>query len=80
MTGRSAGRPVAVLAASAEVATMLPYLGAIGLLVTAAEPLGATILVLAGYYVVMVLPAVALGAVRAFGPARIDRVLERMSA
>jgi Sap, sulfolipid-1-addressing protein len=71
---------LALLAALAEVATMLPYLGAIGLLATAEVSFAATVAVLAAYCVVMVVPALALFAVRVAGAAWIGRVLERMSA
>lgn len=51
---------LALLAAGLEVATMLPYLGAIGALVVADLAWPTTVAVLAGYCVVMCLPAVML--------------------
>lgn len=43
-----------------EVATMLPYLGAIGMITAASLPLQTVLVVLAGYCVVMILPALVL--------------------
>jgi Sap-like sulfolipid-1-addressing protein len=71
---------LAVLAALAEVATMLPYLGAIGMLATADLAPWQVPPLLAAYCLVMVLPAVALFLLRRFGPAWIERVLERLNA
>lgn len=71
---------LALLAALAEVATMLPYLGAVGLMSSADLPWGQVVALLAGYCLVMITPALILYAVRAFGPAWIDRVLERLNA
>lgn len=51
---------VAVGAGVLELATMLPYLGAIGMLTQAAPPLPQLLAVLAGYCVVMIAPAVVL--------------------
>jgi hypothetical protein len=69
---------LALLAALAEVATMLPYLGAIGLISTAELPDWSIPVLLGGYCMVMILPALALYSLRVFGPARIDRILERL--
>src|SRR5690606_7717293 len=69
---------LALLAALAEVATMLPYLAAIGML-TAADLAGATVaLILAGYCVIMVLPAVGLLVVRLASAERVEPLLQRM--
>ncbi|WP_433388814.1 GAP family protein [Micromonospora sp. KLBMP9576] len=70
---------LALLAALAEVATMLPYLGAVGLLTTSG--LGAVELVglLAGYCLVMVLPAVLLLAARMALPRLVEPVLVRLN-
>lgn len=51
---------VAVGAGVLELATMLPYLGAIGLLTQAALPLPQLLVVLTGYCAVMVAPAIVL--------------------
>jgi Sap-like sulfolipid-1-addressing protein len=83
VTGASTAGAVtglALLAALAEVATMLPYLGAIGMMATADLPGWSVPLLLAGYCVVMVLPALGLFALRSFGPDWIERVLERLNA
>ena len=55
---------VAVLAGLVEVASMLPYLAAVGILVTAGLPPGSQIAILAGYVLVMITPALVLSAVR----------------
>lgn len=71
---------LALGAASLEVATMLPYLAAIGL-ITAAE-LGApqTATLLAGYCLVMIAPAAVLTCLRVVARRRIEPVLQRISA
>jgi hypothetical protein len=69
---------LALAAAAAEVTTMLPYLAAIGLLTTsglAAAPITA---VMAGYCVLMVLPAVLLMAVRLAAGDRVTPLLTRI--
>ncbi|MFD9697958.1 GAP family protein [Lentzea sp. NPDC059081] len=70
---------VALLAGVVELATMLPYLGAIGMM-SAADLRPAEIgLLLAGYCLVMIVPAlVLLGARLALGT-RLDPVLTRIS-
>jgi hypothetical protein len=70
---------LALTAAAAEVSTMLPYLAAIGLLTTAALPAPTVVLVMAGYCVVMILPALVLLAVRLASGRRIVPVLTRLS-
>ena len=63
--GRVAGLAgLALAAAAAEVTTMLPYLAAIGLLTTSELAAGSIALVMAGYCLLMVLPALLLLAVR----------------
>ncbi|GAA2522912.1 GAP family protein [Pilimelia columellifera] len=83
VTGAAAGpgglTGLALLAALAEVATMLPYLGAIGLISTADLPNWSTLILVGGYCVVMILPALALYSLRTAGFARIDRILERLN-
>ncbi|RKN46281.1 GAP family protein [Micromonospora endolithica] len=71
---------LALLAALAEVATMLPYLGAVGLLATSdVSQLGAVGL-LAAYCLVMVLPAILLLAARVAWPTWIEPLLARLNA
>ncbi|MFI1994110.1 GAP family protein [Actinoplanes sp. NPDC020271] len=70
---------LALLAALAEVATMLPYVGAIGMMASAGLPGWSVPLVLAGYCLVMVVPALALLSLRAIGAARVERPLERLN-
>ncbi|MFD5823891.1 GAP family protein [Lentzea sp. NPDC060358] len=70
---------VALLAGVVELATMLPYLGAIGMMSAADLPPAAVGLLLAGYCLVMILPAVVLlGARLALGE-RVDALLTRIS-
>ena len=72
---------LALLAAGLEVATMLPYLGAIGALVVADLAWPTTVAVLAGYCVVMCLPAVMLaGGGRLLAHRWIDPLLQRLNA
>lgn len=56
---------VALLAVGLEVATMFPYLGAIGLMSQHGPGFPTVLLLLAGYCMVMVVPAAALTAARA---------------
>lgn len=82
MSGQRPGGALVALALGAavlEVATMLPYLGAIGLLATADLGLGARTLMLAGYCLVMVAPALVLLAARWLAHDRIEPVLRRIS-
>ncbi|WP_329103991.1 GAP family protein [Micromonospora sp. NBC_01699] len=63
MTGEGSSKALVALALTAvtlEAATMLPYLAAIGLLSAAELALPLTVAVLAGYCLVMVLPALVL--------------------
>jgi Sap-like sulfolipid-1-addressing protein len=71
---------LALLAALAEVATMLPYLGAIGMLSTADLPWWSMVATLAGYCVVMVVPAMALFALRVAGASWLEPLLGRLNA
>ncbi|MEU7753376.1 GAP family protein [Micromonospora sp. NPDC049171] len=71
---------LALLAALAEVATMLPYLGAVGLLATSGVGAVAVVALLAGYCLVMVLPAVVLLGARVARPALVEPVLARLNA
>lgn len=62
-----------------EVATMLPYLGAIGLLGTSDLTLLAQVAVLAAYCLVMVAPALVLLGLRIVARAQVEPVLQRIS-
>jgi hypothetical protein len=70
---------LALTAAVIEVGSMLPYLAAIGLITTAALPLAQTVPVLAGYCIVMILPALLLLALRLTTGHRIEPLLTRIS-
>ena len=63
-----------------ELATMLPYLGAIGLLGAADLPVVARGGALAGYCLVMVLPALVLLALRVLAARRVEPLLARVGA
>ncbi|SER07359.1 Sap, sulfolipid-1-addressing protein [Lentzea xinjiangensis] len=70
---------VAVLAGVVELATMLPYLGAIGMM-SAADLRPAQVgLLLAGYCLVMIVPAVVLLAARLALRRRVEPLLNRIS-
>lgn len=80
--GTESGSPVGLMvlalgAAGLEVATMLPYLAAIGMITAAGFSLPATTATLAGYCVVMVLPALALLAVRVLAGSAVEGGLRR---
>lgn len=84
VSGGEAGAPavvgLAVVAGTVEAASMVPYLGAIGLI--AAAPLGAAAeaAVLAGYVAVMMLPALALLTGRLAAARALEPLLVRISA
>ena len=84
MTGRHSRGSVlalgalAVLAASAEIPTMLPYLAGIGLLSAADLSNSAQALVLVGYCLVMIAPAGVLLTVRMVAGSRIDDALRKI--
>ena len=76
----SAG-PVAALAltaAAAEVTTMLPYLAAIGLLTTSGLSAAQTTVTMAGYCLLMIVPALVLLVARIAVGDRVTPVLTRM--
>lgn len=78
------GRPrslvlLALTAATLEVATMLPYLGALALLTAAELGRMTSLLVLAGYCLVMILPALVLLAGRIVAADVLEPVLRRVS-
>ncbi|RZT81744.1 Sap-like sulfolipid-1-addressing protein [Micromonospora violae] len=70
---------LALLAALAEVATMLPYLGAVGLLATSGVGAASVLGLLTGYCLVMVLPAVLLLGARVARPRLVEPVLARLN-
>lgn len=70
---------LALIAALVEVATMLPYLGAIGMMTTSDISPALVPVLLAGYCLVMVLPALLLLGLRAVGRTRVEPFLQRMS-
>ncbi|MEU1588613.1 GAP family protein [Micromonospora sp. NPDC005710] len=70
---------LALLAALAEVATMLPYLGAVGLLATSGVGAAGVAGLLAGYCLVMVLPAVLLLGARVARPRLVEPMLARLN-
>ncbi|GAB7052909.1 GAP family protein [Catenuloplanes indicus] len=67
-------------AAALEIATMLPYLAAVGLITSAGLPVPLWLAVLGGYVVVMILPALLLGALRAVARHHVEPLLTRVSA
>ena len=69
---------LALAAAAAEVTTMLPYLAAIGLLTGSELAAGQIVLVMAGYCVLMTLPALVLLAVRLTTGDRLTPLLKRI--
>ncbi|MCH1881569.1 GAP family protein [Agrococcus sp. ARC_14] len=70
---------VAVGAGVLELATMLPYLAAIGMLTTAALPLPQLLAVLAGYCAVMIAPALVLLLGRALLRGAVEPALQRLA-
>ncbi|MFI5776035.1 GAP family protein [Nocardia sp. NPDC051570] len=81
LRNQSSAGGLAVLAVSAgvlEAFSMVPYLAAIGLLVSSELPTGASIAVLAAYSAVMVAPALLLMAGRALLHARIEPLLTKL--
>ncbi len=71
---------LALGAATVEVASMLPYLGAIGLLSAADLGTVQRVVVLAGYCLVMVLPALVLLALRLVASRLVEPMLARVAA
>lgn len=70
---------LAVAAAGVEVASMLPYLVAIGLLSTSEFDAAVRVLALVGYCIVMVAPALVLLGIRSIASRAIDSGLARIS-
>jgi hypothetical protein len=81
--GNDGGAPalvgLALTATLLEVGTMLPYLAAVGLITTEELPVPQRIAVLAGYCVVMILPALVLMGLRLAAGHRIEGLLRRIS-
>ncbi len=71
---------LAVVAVGVEAASMLPYLAAIALLATSGLGPVATVALLAGYCLVMVLPALVLLALRAAWHDRLTPALTRLES
>lgn len=69
---------LAIGAASLEVATMLPYLTAIGILASSGLSSTTSVAVLAGYCLVMILPAVVLLVARLGAARAVDPLLRRL--
>jgi hypothetical protein len=69
---------LALAAAGIEVASMLPYLVSIGLVSSSGMTLAVQVLVLAGYCVVMVAPALVLLAIRFLARSAIEPMLRRV--
>ncbi|MBP2190432.1 GAP family protein [Nocardia goodfellowii] len=83
LNSQSSGTGLAVLAVSAgtlELFSMLPYLAAIGLLISSDLPTVTSIGLLAGYCLIMVTPALALMGARKLLHARIEPLLARIDA
>jgi len=81
-TGGGAGALVglALTATTIELGSMLPYLGAIGSITASGIDWPLSALVLAGYCVLMVLPALVLLAARIVAAGRIEPALGRLEA
>lgn len=82
-SGSLSTRAVVMLALAAtalELATMVPYLAAIGLLMTSDLAWAEQILLLGGYVIVMVLPALVLFGIHAIVYEKIRPFLEKVSA
>lgn len=71
---------VALGAGLVEVASMLPYLGAVGIITQAQLPAPSVVAILAAYVLVMTLPALALLALRLLAHRAIEPALRRLGA
>ena len=79
-TGSLAGLiGLALTAVAIELGSMLPYLAAIGLITTAQLPIVHVVVIMAGYCLVMILPALVLLGLRLKLRHRIEPLLERIS-
>lgn len=79
-TARSMVMGVAVAAGVVEVATMLPYIVAMTMLADSGVDVGFRILALAGYCLLMIVPALVLLALRIIAAPVVARPLERFAA
>ncbi|WP_378733697.1 GAP family protein [Nocardia brasiliensis] len=82
MSGSGSARSLmnlALVAATLEVATMLPYLAAVGLIANTDLTWPLTGATLAAYCLVMTLPALVLAAARLLAHERIDPLLQRIN-
>lgn len=70
---------LALGAAAIEAASMLPYLGAIGLITTSGLDLTGRVLSLAGYCVIMVLPALILLLLRLVAHRQVEPLLQKIN-
>ncbi len=70
---------LALTAAAAEVTSMLPYLAAIGLLTTSTLGAPQIVLVMAGYCLLMIVPALLLLTARLAAGHRVEPLLQRIS-
>ncbi|MQA97054.1 MAG: hypothetical protein GEV11_21310 [Streptosporangiales bacterium] len=85
LTRRLSGGPAAMVAlgmtaTAVEAATMLPYLGALGLMTAAGLSAAQWLPLLAGYVVIMIVPALLLIAVRMLAGRRVQALLGRLGA
>ncbi|WP_049572832.1 GAP family protein [Nonomuraea sp. SBT364] len=71
---------LALTAGLLEVATMLPYLAAVGIMTTAGLPPGVWVPLLAAYVVVMIVPTLVLIVLRAAAGGWLEPKLERLRA
>ncbi|MFI7699290.1 GAP family protein [Nonomuraea sp. NPDC049480] len=72
--------PLALTAGVIEVATMVPYLAAVGIMTTSGLATGQWLPLLAGYVFVMILPPLALMGLRGLAGAWLEPKLERLRA
>lgn len=70
---------LAVSAVAIEAASMLPYIGAIALISRADLSVASSVVLVAGYCILMVVPALILTMLRRAGSTRLDPFLERIS-
>lgn len=71
---------LALFAGLLELPTMLPYLAAVGVMQGTGWSMGLQLIALAGYCLVMILPALALAGLKALAGARIEEWLSRTGA
>jgi hypothetical protein len=71
---------LALTAGVVEVATMVPYLAAVGIMTTSGLPTGQWLPLLAGYVLIMIVPPLALMGLRAVAASWLEPKLERLWA